>query len=851
MSAVECPPTPPTLPEGDAALTPPPKSLEKSDSDESLAKSVPQRRPSSPDHDAKCAICLGNLDNLSHTDKCYHKFCFICLKEWSKVKAECPLCKTKFKSIIHTIKSDGKSEQFDLPPPPPRPPLDPNLIDVEEHRRFRYPTTMPVSLDAGFYERELHDRLRLREFRGIAGELARFRDQLPNLLPPGGPDGRDFHLPTTNPTQGRASAGNGWSRRRGRATSEFRRDLYLRNLYVDPESISDITGRYRDSSPAWYRTNPAQTHRLVPWLNRELNVLLEGSEHQSAHVTQKVLQFIERFEIRSPEFHEKLLPYLANRTDHFQHEFYHYARSVYDMIGYDRTATYVDHPPPSDNHDVDLDTPVGAAAAAAETSDSDDIMVVDEVRGTNSSRQSPIDVDAFPMIPLPPPPIDVGGGIGQASSSNSMSTLFDLPLPLFDGPSTSNGITNGSAPLHRLVIPASDSSDDSSSDQKRRKNNETSNFVEIVDVVKPRHERTPEIIDLSSEVEAGSDDQTTKNKRAANNTKIEAIEISSDSEDLQVDNAESTAPAHNSDNVQKQAAVQLEDEIAARAEFKRILESERFTKRRILSYLQDFQPKKKPKPSFRDFKNKKAKDEDAADKTWEIEDNEAAVASGSSSTSHLPSSEIPSRKSSKGKGKGKSSSKNNSKKSTPNDESTSSSSRKKKKKHKKSDKPPPSPALNTSSSDADDENDYEKQPRKKSSRKQQKSKSKRKDKEKKQKKVNSELAKILKKRKDRKRSSTAASSLNSSTASEEEKPLSKWKVSINSSRKTSQSTLSDGSAEGGGSHTFVLKPEAETEDLRLFLSRKRPRILDEDSSGSDDERLKRAKTVKSVVVVPK
>ena len=118
MSAVECPPTPPTLPEGDAALTPPPKSLEKSDSDESLAKSVPQRRPSSPDHDAKCAICLGNLDNLSHTDKCYHKFCFICLKEWSKVKPECPLCKTKFKSIIHTIKSDGKSEQFDLPPPP-------------------------------------------------------------------------------------------------------------------------------------------------------------------------------------------------------------------------------------------------------------------------------------------------------------------------------------------------------------------------------------------------------------------------------------------------------------------------------------------------------------------------------------------------------------------------------------------------------------------------------------------------------------------------------------------------------------------------------------------------------------
>ena len=101
---------------------------------------------------------------------------------------------------------------------------------------------MPVSLEAGFYERELQDQLRLREFRGIAGELARFREQLPSLLPPGGPEARHDRLPTGNPNQGRVSAGSGWSRRRGRATSEFRRDIYVRNLFVDPESISDITG---------------------------------------------------------------------------------------------------------------------------------------------------------------------------------------------------------------------------------------------------------------------------------------------------------------------------------------------------------------------------------------------------------------------------------------------------------------------------------------------------------------------------------------------------------------------------------------------------------------------------------
>merc|ERR1712001_468099 len=104
MSAVECPPTPPTLPEGDAALTPPPKSPEKSEDESVRRREPPQRRPSSPD--PKCAICLGNLENMSYTNACFHKYCFVCLLEWSKVKAECPLCKSKFKSIIHNIKSD-------------------------------------------------------------------------------------------------------------------------------------------------------------------------------------------------------------------------------------------------------------------------------------------------------------------------------------------------------------------------------------------------------------------------------------------------------------------------------------------------------------------------------------------------------------------------------------------------------------------------------------------------------------------------------------------------------------------------------------------------------------------------
>lgn len=149
MSTIECPPTPPTLPEGEAAITPPPKSPS---TEQDQAQVEPQnqevankpseekereRRPSSPDE--KCAICLGPLENMSYTNACAHKYCFVCLLEWSKVKAECPLCKVKFKSIIHNIKGDDEYESYTLPPRPP-PQIDPFAItigDHEDNRRFR------------------------------------------------------------------------------------------------------------------------------------------------------------------------------------------------------------------------------------------------------------------------------------------------------------------------------------------------------------------------------------------------------------------------------------------------------------------------------------------------------------------------------------------------------------------------------------------------------------------------------------------------------------------------------------------------------------------------------------------
>uniref|UniRef100_A0A3Q2XQX6 E3 ubiquitin-protein ligase Topors n=1 Tax=Hippocampus comes TaxID=109280 RepID=A0A3Q2XQX6_HIPCM len=56
--------------------------------------------------DSKCPICLDVFNNIAYLDICLHKFCFRCIHEWSKNKAECPLCKQPFNSIYHSIKSE-------------------------------------------------------------------------------------------------------------------------------------------------------------------------------------------------------------------------------------------------------------------------------------------------------------------------------------------------------------------------------------------------------------------------------------------------------------------------------------------------------------------------------------------------------------------------------------------------------------------------------------------------------------------------------------------------------------------------------------------------------------------------
>ena len=161
-SPTSCPATPEALPAG--LKTPPPSTSGARQGGaraQRRSRSLDTGRPGSPE--APCPICLGEVENRSMTDSCLHKFCFTCLQEWSKVKAECPLCKGKFSSILYNFRSATEFDTHTLPPPSPR--AEAGLQEyLFSSRRFRYHTTMTT---------DRHERR--RQF--LDAQVARMGDQ--------------------------------------------------------------------------------------------------------------------------------------------------------------------------------------------------------------------------------------------------------------------------------------------------------------------------------------------------------------------------------------------------------------------------------------------------------------------------------------------------------------------------------------------------------------------------------------------------------------------------------------------------------------------------------------------------
>ena len=115
---MECPATPPDIADCALLRTPSPQKDERTENKTIKSGPAPTLAENSDDTkstntnnknderckspDASCAICLGQIENMSYTDSCFHKFCFTCLLEWSKVRSCINVC-YKLALVIFSI----------------------------------------------------------------------------------------------------------------------------------------------------------------------------------------------------------------------------------------------------------------------------------------------------------------------------------------------------------------------------------------------------------------------------------------------------------------------------------------------------------------------------------------------------------------------------------------------------------------------------------------------------------------------------------------------------------------------------------------------------------------------------
>uniref|UniRef100_A0A1A7XJP7 E3 ubiquitin-protein ligase Topors n=1 Tax=Iconisemion striatum TaxID=60296 RepID=A0A1A7XJP7_9TELE len=408
--------------------------------------------------DSKCPICLDRFNNISHLDRCLHKFCFRCILEWSKNKTECPLCKQPFRSIYHSVKSDQDFQKYEI-----KQQVDNASFGYFEGVRFRYRTT----------------------FTGV--RAARRTPQPPD-------NGVMFESSTRPPQEHHrdryirrmmmrleakrraAREGREVNHVREQEMINFRRELYRRGVRV--QSVKD-GGRSRNTSAEFYRRNPACLHRLVPWLKRELMVLY-GAHGSLVNIVQHIIMSrITRYDVEDGAIHEELRPFLQGRTEHFLHEFISFAKSPFNMEAYDQHAVY-DCPAPSGNEGSSSNSSVIAISEDEET-----FAEVDTPGEPTSTLSHSLWDDETP-------------GPSYSTSAEQREAKTQTPLNLDSDISSEEEMQEFEASPHQRSahnpadVPQSDCDDEDcvSSDNED---------CVIIGFVKPTAERTPELVHLSSD----------------------------------------------------------------------------------------------------------------------------------------------------------------------------------------------------------------------------------------------------------------------------------------------------------------------------------------------------------------
>ncbi|XP_021151109.2 uncharacterized protein LOC135577300 [Columba livia] len=64
-----------------------------------------------------CPVCQDSWEEASYVTPCLHRFCYPCILQWAESKPECPLCKRRILSIVHSVRADDDFEEHVITPP--------------------------------------------------------------------------------------------------------------------------------------------------------------------------------------------------------------------------------------------------------------------------------------------------------------------------------------------------------------------------------------------------------------------------------------------------------------------------------------------------------------------------------------------------------------------------------------------------------------------------------------------------------------------------------------------------------------------------------------------------------------
>ncbi|XP_078138417.1 uncharacterized protein LOC139922786 [Centroberyx gerrardi] len=464
-----------------AAASPPPSSPSPSSSAPGRAAAAAVSEEASPD--SKCPICLDRFNNLAYLDRCLHRFCFPCIQEWSHSKAECPLCKQPFASILHSVRAEDDFKEYTLRPAPANGSVAATVAMVaamasaarsDQEMSAEEEEEAEQGMRGGGVE--LGDRGVI--FEGLTG--------LGGAVAPVGPNDRSSRRLMTRLAARRRLQREGGSvrRLRERETLAFRRALYRSGIRV--RGVAGGNGnqgqqqqqQQRDVTAESYRRNPAHLNRLRPWLRRELTVLY-GAHGSLVDIVQRIITArLARHGLEDPPtVEEELRPFLLARTDHFLHELVSFARSPLSLESYDLQAVYE---PPAD---AQLDAP-------SSSTDDDSVIAISEEE-------------------------EEGGGRGSLSLS-----AWDDETP---GPSYSTAEPSHSPTPLSLSPARQEAANEEAEQREGRGREEEEEECLIVGYVKPMAERTPELVQLSSDTEEEEEERQKEEKKKKEEETLPAL----------------------------------------------------------------------------------------------------------------------------------------------------------------------------------------------------------------------------------------------------------------------------------------------------------------------------------------